>query len=209
MLKRLLPRETSFFEYFEQLSVHIVEACGILKTLAEGGLDLPTAAARARDVEHAADSVTHECIEALHKTFITPFYRGDIHNLVKHLDDIIDLVEAAIVRMDLYQVDSIRPEISELAGLLVNASQTIQGAMSGLRNLGKSCIIPAQCVELHHIENQADIAHRNALARLFQENENRAIYVFKWKEILEYLERAADQCEDVANIVEGVLIEAS
>jgi predicted phosphate transport protein (TIGR00153 family) len=209
MLRKLLPRETSFFEYFDRLSVYIIEACDILKALASGNLDLKTASCRVREVEHAADGVTHECIEALHRTFITPFDRSDIHNLVKHLDDIVDLVEASIVRMDLYQVNSIRPETLELAELLVKASQTIQATLRGLRKLGKTSGIPALCVELHNIENQADVVHRTALARLFSENESRAIYVFKWKEILEYLERATDQCEDVANIVEGVLIEAS
>jgi len=209
MLKHLLPRETSFFDYFEKLSVHISEACVILREALAGGMDLRTASSRVKDVEHAADSITHECIEALHKTFITPFDRGDIHNLVKHLDDIIDLVEAAVVRMDLYEVDAIRPEALELADLLVKAAGTIGETVRGLRRLGKSSGIPALCIELHRIENQADVVHRTALVRLFHENEERAIYVFKWKEILEYLERATDQCEDVANIIEGVLIEAS
>jgi uncharacterized protein len=209
MLRKLLPRETGFFEYFDQLSIHIIEACDILRALASGSMNLEPAVCRIRDVEHAADRVTHECIDALHRTFITPFDRGDIHNLVQHLDDIIDLIEAAIVRMEIYNIDQIRPETLELADLLASAALTIQKMLTSLRRLGKSCGIPALCAELHSIEGLADVVHRTALAKLFHENESRAIYVFKWKEILGYLERATDQCEHVANIVEGVMIEAS
>jgi uncharacterized protein len=207
MFRKILPRETSFFDYFEQHSALMLEACQELLALTSGPDDLAVKAARIKDLERAADQVTHRCIEALHKTFITPIDRADIHNLIKRLDDVIDSIESATSRIVLYELAEMRPEAKALAEVLVRAASEIGEALKCLRNLKNAKAIQDHCVAIYHLENEGDAILRAALVRLFRE-EN-AILVIKWKEIYERLEKATDRCEAVANIIQGVVIEAS
>ncbi|MCX6826286.1 MAG: DUF47 family protein [candidate division Zixibacteria bacterium] len=209
MFKRLLPKEIGFFDFFEQHSKLSISACEELSAIALNPMELIERANRIKEIEHEADNITHKCINALHRTFITPIDRADIHRLMKRLDDIIDSVDSAASRMILYEISDIRPEFRHFTEVLVKATIEINNAMHNLRNLkhGEAAIEKC-CLAIYEAENEADQILRAALARLFKE-EKEAIFVIKWKGIFERLERAADYCEEVANIVEGIVIEAS
>jgi len=206
MFGRFLPRETSFFDFFEQHARLTVEGAREFLDLVTNGESLPVRAKRIKELEHEADAVTHRCVEALHKTFITPIERSDIHSLISRMDDIMDLVEAGAERIALYEIREMTPEVKELAKVLVKATAGVEEAVKGLRNLKNSKAIVRTCIDINRLENEGDTIFRIAMARLFKE-EKEPIMVIKWKEIYENLERATDCCEDVANIIEGVVLE--
>ena len=208
MFGRMLPRKVCFFDYFEQLAVMIIQACEAFRDLTEGKADNVEQAGRIKDIEHQADNLTHKCIEEINKTFITPIDRVDIHSLIKRLDDIVDSVDACASRIMLYEITEMRPEALQLAEVLVKAAYELEVALKGLRNLKNAPVIEEKLIAIHQLENDGDTILRAALMRLFKE-EDRAIQIIKWKEIFERLEKATDRCEDVANIIEKIVIEAS
>jgi predicted phosphate transport protein (TIGR00153 family) len=170
--------------------------------------DLDSQAERVKQIEHECDEITHAVVQALHKTFITPIDRNDIYTLITKMDDIMDLVEAAAERLSLYELPTMTKEVGDLARCLVTSAEHVLGAVTGIRDLKKVNGILEHCVEINRLENVADKILRNALAKLFREEKD-PIAVIKWKEIYETLESATDRCEDVANIVEGVMLENS
>jgi predicted phosphate transport protein (TIGR00153 family) len=205
---RLLPRETSFFDDFEEQGRRTAEGCRAFLALAE---EPSASVARARDIkviEEQCDAITHRVVEKLHKIFITPLDRNDIYRLITKMDDIMDLVEAAADRFSLYEVRQMNPDVAELGRCLVVSAELVLAAVTGLRDMGKAGAILESCVEINRQENVADKILRSALARLFREEKD-PIAVIKWKEIYETLESATDRCEDVANIIEGVVLENS
>jgi hypothetical protein len=208
MFRRILPREVCFFDYFEQLAAMIIQACEAFRELTEGKADNVAQSARIKDIEHQADTVTHKCIEEINKTFITPIDRVDIHTLIKRLDDIIDSVDACASRITLYEITEMRHEALQLAEVIVRAASELEVALKGLRNLKNTPIIEEKLISIHQLENDGDTILRAALMRLFKE-ENRPIQIIKWKEIFERLEKATDRCEEVANLIEKIVIEAS
>ncbi len=208
MLRNLLPKTTDFFDFFEAHSKLSVETCRELHAMMQPGGDIALRAARIKDLEREADSVTHACTEALHKTFITPVDRADILKLIQRMDDIVDSVESIASRVVLYEISEPRNEAQKLAEVLVRASLEIASAVSGLRDMKNGDHIKQHCIVLFDLENQGDDLMRAALAELFK-NESNPIEVIKWKEIFERLERATDRCESVANIILGIVIEAS
>lgn len=209
MFKKLLPKEMSFFDFFEQHSKLSIEACRELDAIAANPGELKSRVNRIKEIEHEGDAITHQCIDALHRTFITPIDRSDIHRLMKRLDDIIDSVDSAASRMELYGLTVMRPEIQKLTTVLIKATTEIEGAIGCLRNLNKAQeSVETHCRAVYEAENEADQLLREALTRLFAE-EREPITIMKWKEIFERLEKATDRCEEVANIVQGVVIEAS
>ncbi|MCX5757222.1 MAG: DUF47 family protein [Candidatus Hydrogenedentes bacterium] len=208
MFRRLLPREICFFDYFEKHARLTIEACEAFCALTDGQVDHTTQAARIKDIEHQADDLTHQCVDALNRTFITPIDRVDIHQLIKRLDDVVDSVDATTSRISLYELVEIRPEAHQLASVLLKAARQIEVALMGLRSLKETDAIKARLIDIHQLENEGDIILRAALMRLFKE-ENNPILIMKWKEIFERLEKATDRCEEVANIIEKIIIEAS
>jgi predicted phosphate transport protein (TIGR00153 family) len=208
MLKRLLPKEYGFFDFFEQHNALTIQGCRELLVLMSNEANVKAQAARIKQIEHETDVITHRCIEALHKTFITPMDRQDIHRLIKRLDDVIDSVDAAASRIVLYEIEDIRSEAKELSELLVRATSEIQQALKHLRDTKNATAINERCIAIYQLENDADVILRSALVRLFKEVSDAALLI-KWKEIFEHLEKATDRCEDVANIIQGVVIEAS
>ncbi len=208
MFRRMLPREVCFFDYFEQIAEMIIAACEAFHELAKGKAENVAQAARIKEIEHQADNLTHKCIEEINKTFITPIDRTDIHALIKRLDDIIDSVDACASRVMLYEIMEMRPEAQQLAEVLVKAAHELQVALKGLRNTKNAPQIEERLIAVHQLENDGDAILRAALMRLFKEEDN-AIQVIKWKEIFERLEKATDRCEEVANIIEKIVIEAS
>ncbi len=206
MFGRLLPRETSFFDFFEQHAKLTLEGAKAFRELVEPGSNIVASAKRIKEIEHEADTVTHRCVDALHRTFITPIARDDVHRLISRLDDVLDFVEAAAERISLYEVTEMTPEVRELAQVLVKATEKMGVALAGLRDLKHAAPLVQACVDVNRLENEGDAILRIAVARLFREEKN-AITVIKWKEIYENLESATDRCEDVANIVEGIVLE--
>jgi uncharacterized protein Yka (UPF0111/DUF47 family) len=194
---RLLPHDASFFAHFEHQGQKTVEGCRAFLDMVENPTDLESRAERVKQIEHECDEITHAVVEGLHKTFITPIDRGDM-----------DFVEAAADRVALYEIPVMTKEVGDLARCLVSSAEHVLGAVSSIRHLGKPNGILQHCIEINRLENVADTILRSALARLFKEEKD-PIAVIKWKEIYETLESATDRCEDVANIIEGVVLENS
>jgi uncharacterized protein len=205
---RLLPHDASFFDHFEHQGRKTVEGCRAFLDMVDNPTALEAQAERVKQIEHECDDITHAVVAGLHKTFITPIDRNDIYRLITKMDDIMDMVEAAADRLALYGIPKMTDEVGELARCLVQSAEHVLGAVSSIRDLGKPNGILQHCVEINRLENVADSLLRGALARLFRE-ERDPIAVIKWKEIYETLESATDRCEDVANIIEGVVLENS
>ena len=207
MFRALLPRDTSFFDFFEKHAALTVEGAKEFLALAGDTRDLASRARRIKEIEHETDVITHHCVEALHKTFITPIERDDIHRLISSMDDILDDIEAAAERLWLYEITTPLKEARDLARILRLSTEQLQIAVNGIRNLKRDAPkILAACVEINRLENEGDAILRQALAKLFREQKD-ALLVIKWKEIYENLENGTDRCEDVANIIEGVILE--
>jgi predicted phosphate transport protein (TIGR00153 family) len=205
---RLLPHDASFFAHFEQQGKKTVEGCRAFLEMVEQPGNMERRAERVKQIEHECDEITHAVVEALHKTFITPIDRNDIYRLITKMDDIMDFVEAAADRVALYELPTMTKEVADLARCLVESADHVLSAVSGIRDLGKPNGILQHCIEINRLENVADGILRGALARLFRDEKD-PIAVIKWKEIYETLETATDRCEDVANIIEGVVLENS
>ena len=168
--------------------------------------NIPAKCRRISDIEHETDTITHRCVEALHKTFITPIDRDSIHRLITRMDDIMDYVEAGAERIELYELTTMTNDCRDLADVLHRASMQVEQAVRGLRTLKDPHATLKLCIDINRLENEADAILRRSVARLFKEEKD-PIVVIKWKEIYENLENASDRCEDVANIIEGVILE--
>ncbi len=205
---RLLPREESFFDDFEKHASKTVEGCRAFMEMASGTGDAASYSPRLKAIESECDQITHHVVARLHKVFITPIDRNDIFRLISKMDDVMDFVEAAAQRIALYEVHEPTPELADLARTLTHQAERLLEAVQGLRNLKNPDLILEKCVEINRLENEADVQLRSAIVRLFKETKD-PILVIKWKEIYELLETATDRCEDVANIIEGVVLENS
>ncbi|BDG09867.1 DUF47 domain-containing protein [Anaeromyxobacter paludicola] len=205
MLEKLMPRSDEFFDDFEKQAAATVEGARLFKDLLDDFTHIEAKCQAIKDVEHRADDITHRAFERLHTHFITPFDRAEIHRLLSRIDDVLDLTDAASERLGLYDVGPVIPEARELAGVLLAAAQRMQEAVRGLRNVRDPAVLEA-CKEVNVCENQADTLLRVAIARLFKSGSD-PLTVMKWKEILDLIESATDRAEDVANVIEGVVLE--
>jgi predicted phosphate transport protein (TIGR00153 family) len=208
MFGRLLPRETSFFDFFEEHAALTIEGTKEFLSMVSTAANIPAKCRRISDIEHETDTITHRCVEALHKTFITPIDRDQIHRLITRMDDVMDYVEAAAERIELYEITTMTNDVRDLADVLHRSAQQVEGAIRGLRDLKNPHATLKLCIDISRLENEADAILRRSVARLFKEEKD-PIVVIKWKEIYENLESASDRCEDVANIIEGVILEHS
>ena len=207
MLQRLMPRSDDFFSDFEAQSATVVEGAILLKDLLDDFTNVPAKCQAIKDVEHRGDDITHRAFERLHTQFITPFDRSEIHRLLSRIDDVLDLADAAAERLGLYDIDTVLPESRELAAVLVEQTRKMDEAVKGLRNMKKDPqTILAACQEMNKLENQADTLTRKTMAKLFKRG-NDPLTVMKWKEIIDLIEDATDRAEDVANVIEGVVLE--
>lgn len=206
MFDFLIPKEFGFFDVFDKHSAVCVEGSQIMLDMLEHFGDAPAKARRLKDAEHKADEITHHTVEMLHKTFVTPIDRDQIHQLISLMDDVMDLMDGAARRMMLYGVKEIPSDLLELAKVLHHSTLEMQKAVKGLRDLKNSQQILKSCIEINKLENDGDAIRDAAIARLFKEEKN-AVQVLIWKEIYEDVETAIDRCEDVANVIEGVVLE--
>ncbi len=208
MFSKFLPRKTNFFDYFEAHGALIVQGAEELVLLVSTGrFEVFDHAHRIRNIEHEADKVTHHCIEALHKTFITPFERNDIHQLISRMDDIMDFIHDTAERIVIYKLQVMKSGVQELADVLLRATKEIKHAVHELRAF-KSDAIRQRCITIKRLEDESDVIHRRVIGELFEDEQN-VCGIIKWKEIYENLENATDRCEDVANIMENVILEYS
>jgi len=200
-----IPREKKFFDLFEQGAQNIVKAAHSLKELVDTWEDVKQKASTIDDLEHEGDTITHEIMAQLHRTFVTPFDREDIALLAHSMDDIVDFIHATAAAMFIYKVDGPNQRAKELADIIVQATTEIETAMPKLRNRAGLKQILRTCVEINRLENAADQVFRSAMAELFDDSKDMA-HVIKWREIYEHMESATDRCEDVANVLEGVAL---
>lgn len=201
----LFPKSNQFFDLFERAANNMIHSAKLLEDFVADHNHLEEKLKKIEDAEHAGDQITHDTMEMLNKTFITPIDREDIHALVSEMDDILDLIYGTANRMVLYKVPPPGPDMRKVVQILVRAIEETAKAVLRLRNLKKPEMILAQCIEINRLENEADEALRFAISNLF-EREKDPIKVIKEKEILETLETATDRCEDVANVLEGIVL---
>lgn len=202
MAFRLIPREERFFDDFVALAEQIRRGAALLEEMLAPDRPIWDKADEIKEVEHKCDFLTHEVIQRLHRTFVTPLDREDIHSLARSLDDVMDAIDASASIVRLYQIDHVRPDARELGRIIMSSTEQVVKAMKALEKR-KGVAEPA--VEINRLENEADRAHQAAVRRLFEE-ERDPIAIMKWKEVLDFLEEATDRCEDVANVLEGVVV---
>jgi len=199
---RLIPREARFFDDFVAMAEQIKLAAGMLEDMLAPEKPIWDKADQIKEVEHKCDFLTHEIIQRLHRTFVTPLDREDIHNLARSLDDVMDAIDACAAVVRLYSIERVRPDARELVRIIKASADEMVKALKALeRRQG----VAEPAVEINRLENEADRIHQAAVRRLFQE-ERDPIEIMKWKEIFDFLEDATDRCEDVANTVEGVVV---
>jgi uncharacterized protein len=201
----IIPKEMIFFDLFEEAAKNAHLGAVALSELLEDYRNVAEKAKKIKDIEHAGDKITHTTIEKLNQTFITPLDREDIHRLISRIDDILDMIDTAVNRMYLYKIDKPTEDAKALARVLVKATQIIVDLLPKMRNLKLSSSLLQDCIAIHTQENEGDRIEQHALASLF-ENGQDPIYIIKWKDIYEELESATDRCEDVANVIEGIVL---
>lgn len=202
---RFLPRDERFYEFFESSVKKVVEGAVQLEELIRNFKEVPLKAKQIKDTEHEGDLVTHHTIEMLNRTFVTPLDREDIHNLISSLDDVLDYIEACAERLNLFKIGKTTEEAMLLVGILVKAVKELEEAVFKLRRLKGADSIMKNCIEINRLENEGDYVCRAAVAKLFEPGNN-PLEVIKWKEIYETLENGIDRCEDVANVLEGIVL---
>ena len=205
----LIPREVRFFDLLEQQSQTVVRGAKLLQECLEskGSLDdLYLASKRIHDVEHEGDELVHRLMERLNKSFITPLDREDIYELTGRLDDVLDYVDAVAKRLVTFKIATVTPHAIELGRIIVRGAEETAVGIALLRDLSKADAIIRQCAKINQLENDADQVMRDALNDLFDGGAREPVEIIKWKDLYEHLEVATDKCEDVANILEAVLV---
>jgi predicted phosphate transport protein (TIGR00153 family) len=202
---RLIPREEKFFDLFEELADKIEEGGKLFMDMLEHYDTAERKIVKLKELEHEADVITHRTYEKMHTTFLTPLDREDIHALVNKMDSILDMIEASAVRMYLYKIREPAKAIIDQTKILNTAIAKVKIIVHGLRNMKHAKMILDVCVEINTLENEGDVVLRTTMANLFEyEQDTREL--IKWKEIFERIEEAIDVCEDVSNIVEGIVL---
>jgi predicted phosphate transport protein (TIGR00153 family) len=206
MFGRLMPTEGKFFDLFIQHADLCVKGASEMVALMTNFDDLENRVHAIECIEKQADKVTHNAIELLHKTFITPLDRDDIHQLITRMDDILDLLEDAAQTISLYDIKAITPEAKRLAELCLSCTEKVKAAVGLLHNMDHAREILTICAEIDRLESDADHVMRAAMSKLFRDEPD-VRNLIKLKAIYEILETVTDRCEDVANIIEGIIVE--
>jgi predicted phosphate transport protein (TIGR00153 family) len=199
---RLIPREERFFTDFINLSGHVKNGAHALKQMLAGERADFDKVAVIKDIEHLCDADTRAIIDRLNRTFVTPLDREDIHALASSLDDVMDAIDAAAAVAKLYRISEVRPGARRLAEIIADSADRVNEAVGALERRDGILGLAARVSQLEH---EADRVHQDAILALFEEEKD-PIVVIKWKEVLDFLEAATDRCEDVANLLEGVVV---
>jgi uncharacterized protein len=213
---RFLPTEEDFFGLFDEIAGVLVDAACCLHDLITDYKDIDSKARKLREMEKRVDEATSDICRRLNISFVTPMDREDIHELAPmdredihelaaRMDDVLDYIEASADRMKLYGVDQPREECAELSALLIEATKLIQQGVSALEDLRNTHKVLDPCKAIKEIEDRSDKVQRRALSRLFRE-ETKPLEIAKWQEIFDRLETATDRCDDVANILESIVV---
>jgi predicted phosphate transport protein (TIGR00153 family) len=201
----LLPKDTVFYDLFENIVRHAVSAAENLRQLADHFPDGAADIQRIRDSEHEADSLAHQALDRLDRTFITPFDREDIHELVGGLDDIVDTIDALAKRFPLYHVKAMQASFLKQTDVLCQATAAVSEAVHRLRKSRKLSELSDKLIEIHHHESVGDDNHHAAVSELYN-GQTEALEVMKWKEFYDMIEEAIDACEDVGNTMERIVL---
>jgi predicted phosphate transport protein (TIGR00153 family) len=199
----LIPREEKFYDDFKAMADQLRMGARLLEEMVASDPPIADKAHEIKEVEHKCDFLTHEIIQRLNKTFVTPLDREDIHLLARTLDDVMDAIDDAAALIPLYRIDKCRTGTRELTRVIAAQADELRKAIDSLEN--KHANILDHAVEINRLENEADRIHQSAIGQLFDE-ERDAITVMKWKEILDVLEDATDAAEDVANLLENIVV---
>jgi predicted phosphate transport protein (TIGR00153 family) len=212
MFARLMPREGKFFDLFNAHAELVVEGgrelVALVSALGEPGSDAFERAKAIDDIERRADRITHETVQLLHKTFITPLDRDDIHGLITRMDDILDLTQDVAESVNLYDIRRLTPQAEQLADICLSCCERVRSAVGLLRNMENGAAILKTCQEIDRLESDADRVMRSAMSKLFRDEPDTR-QLIKLKAIYELLETVTDRCEDVANLIEGIVLENS
>ncbi len=201
---KLFPKEVDFFEIFDRASLNLTRAATLLVALMENFDNLDARAKEIYEVEQEGDILTHEIMKKLNKTFLTPIDREDIYALASRLDDVLDLIWGAVDRLSIFKIKESTPEAIKISKDLLTTTEVMHRAIHKLKEKNYSHV-QEYCIEINRLENRIDRDFRDALAKLFEEVKD-PILIIKWKEIYEHLEDCADKCEDVANIIEAIVL---
>jgi uncharacterized protein len=201
----LFPRDEKYFERFNELAVRVREAARILQKFFRGESGVATVAGEVKRLEHECDEISHEILRGIDQTFITPIDREDIHRLAVRLDDVIDLIDGTVRRLEIYRVDAPTPISKALSELIVKTTSELVEAVSLLR---KQKGVMEHCIQIKRLENEGDIVYHDAVASLFS-NGLPAIEVIKWKDVYDNMERCIDSCVAVAHVLESVVLKHS
>ena len=199
---RLIPRDEQFYDLFQQLAARLTRAATLLNQLFREPQRRAEHVQAIKAAEHEADGITHEIIDRLDRTFITPFDREDIHELASKLDEVVDLLDGAARRVEIFQINEVHPPAVRLSEVVVRAAAQIEDAVKHMKD-GK--IVSVKAYELKKLEEEGDAIYHESMGALFQ-REHDAITVIKWKELYDKVEDALDQAEDVTNVLQSIAL---
>lgn len=202
----LTPTNKRFYDHFDRAAEQVVDVAARYRDLLSHIGDAEARVAEIGRLENLVDDEVHQTMALLHDSFIAPLERGDIRRVIQGLDSIADAVNAAAKRILLYRITEPLPEMDELSSILVRATEAVRDAVAAIRKLRDKALPLQLCVRINELENEGDRLHRQALGALFDSGRD-ALWVMKWKEVLEFTETAVDNCEAVADVVEGIVAE--
>lgn len=199
---RILPRDEKFYELFTELSKRLTASAVLLHELFNSPGDLEAKVSQIKDLEHEADNLTHDIIDRIDRTFVTPFDREDIHALASELDDVIDLIDGTARRATIFRIERTRPAAVVLAEVLERAARSVE---DGVRDMKNAKHVYAISEQLKALEEEGDAVYHDAMGALFAEGGD-ALEVVKWKDLYDKIEDALDQCEDVGNVLQSIAL---
>ncbi|MGB8657751.1 MAG: DUF47 family protein [Candidatus Zixiibacteriota bacterium] len=204
-LPRLIPKEEKFFHMFEASAKNVLEGAKALKALVYDYTDVEQKVLNIEQIEHQGDNIFHEIMDKLNKTFITPIDREDIHKLASELDDVLDAIEGIASRLYNFKIPQPTPECIRLVNIIYQAATQIEKAVSDLEHFRS--LLPF-CIEINRLENEADQISQQMIGQLLDEEPDWRVAI-KWKEVYARLETAADHCENIANVIEGIVVKST
>jgi uncharacterized protein len=206
MLFGLIPKEEQFFDLLTNAAINAAKATREFRGLIENWDPKSPRFEAVREIESEGDLITHEVIDKLNRTFITPIDREDIHRLAGEIDDVCDILQALTDRMQLYELDVMPDILRKMAILLEESARHMEAAIKEIPHFRKNSRVADHCIDIKRVENEADELLKHALADMFRSHKNDPLYIIKWKEIYETIEFAHDKVAHIANTVEGILV---